>query len=434
MTPSRHLLWLVLLLALLALARTFYPALEMLWISLSGVATGVVLLDALLGRQPPPLTLEREVRHTLPVAVWSTVTLRLENAGDRPLRLLLHDHHPGPFQVEGLPQRLDLPPRRALQATYRVRPERRGDAEFPGCDLLLQSPLGFWRRRHFQPLQDRVKVFPNFQQIGRYALLATDHRLSQMGVRRRQRRGEGNDFHQLREYRAGDALRQIDWKASSRYRKLISREYQDERDQQVLFLLDCGRRMRHADGTRVHLDEALNALLLLAYVAQQQGDAVGLLTFGGQRRWLPPYKGDGVVRELLSRTYDLEATHEAADFPVAARELMSLQKRRALVVLLTNTRDEDQGDLLAAVSLLKRRHLVVVANLRESLLDEVLETPVREIDGALRFHTVYGYLEQRQQAFERLRHQGAITLDLQAPQLPVALVNGYLTLKASGAL
>ncbi|MCW8908340.1 MAG: DUF58 domain-containing protein, partial [Sedimenticola sp.] len=378
MTPSRQLLWLVLLLALLALARAFYPALDMLWLSLSGVATGVVLLDALLGWQPPALVLERDVRHTLPVAAWSTVTLRLNNTGERPLRLLLHDHHPGRFQVEGLPQRLELPARRALHATYRVRPERRGDAEFTGCDLLIRSPLGFWQRRHFRPLQDRVKVFPNFQQIGRYALLATDHRLSQMGVRRRQRRGEGNDFHQLREYRAGDALRQIDWKASSRYRKLISREYQDERDQQVLFLLDCGRRMRHADGARVHLDEALNALLLLAHVASQQGDAVGLLTFGGERRWLPPHKGGGVVRELLSRTYDLEATHEAADFPVAARELMSLQKRRALVVLLTNTRDEDQGDLLAAVSLLKRRHLVVVANLRESLLDEVLEAPVRE--------------------------------------------------------
>lgn len=434
MTPSRSLLWLVAMLVVLALIATLYPALERFWLSLSGVSLGVVLLDALLCRQSPEITVIRSLRYSIPVGAWSRVELQLENAGSRPLHLLLHDHHPQGFQVEILPIALELPPQCSAEVSYRVRPLRRGDAVFTGCDLLLHSPLGLWRRRHFQPLQDRVRVFPNFQQIGRYALLATDHRLSQMGVRRRQRRGEGNDFHQLREYRAGDALRQIDWKASSRYRRLISREYQDERDQQVLFLLDCGRRMRHADASRVHLDEALNALLLLAHVASRQGDAVGLLTFGGPRRWLPPHKGEGMVRELLSRTYDLEASHQAADFPLAARELMSLQKRRALVVLLTNTRDEDQDDLLAAVSMLKRRHLVVVANLRESLLDDVLARPVRELDGALRFHTVHDYLERRQQALERLRHQGAITLDLQAPQLPVALVNGYLMVKASGSL
>lgn len=434
MTPSRSLLWLVGMLLALALFTALYPALEQFWLSLSGLILGVSILDALLCWQLPEITVTRSLRHSIPVGAWSRVTLQLSNTGPRPLYLLLHDHHPQGFQVDALPLALNLPQQRAAEVTYRVRPIRRGDAVFTGCDLLFRSPLGLWRRCHFQPLENRVKVFPNFQQIGRYALLATDHRLSQMGVRRRQRRGEGNDFHQLREYRAGDVLRQIDWKASSRYRKLISREYQDERDQQVLFLLDCGRRMRHADASRVHLDEALNALLLLAHVASRQGDAVGLLTFGGPRRWLPPHKGGGVVRELLSRTYDLEASQQAADFPVAARELMSLQKRRALVVLLTNTRDEDQADLLAAVSMLKRRHLVVVANLRESLLDEVLARPVRELDGALRFHTVHDYLERRQQALERLRHQGAITLDLQASQLPAALVNGYLMVKASGSL
>lgn len=434
MTPSRWLLRTALAICLVALTAAFYPALQEPWRVLFWVAIGVALLDAALGRKAPAIRVTRSLRHGIPVGVWSEVELTLESGASRALRLWLHDHHPPGFDSEAMPRVLHLPARGSGRVTYRVRPRRRGDAEFPGCELIVTSPLGLWLRRHFYPLADAVRVFPDFQEIGRYALLATDHRLSQMGVRRRQRRGEGNDFHQLREYRAGDPLRQIDWKASSRYRRLISREYQDERDQQVLFLLDCGRRMRHEERGRVHLDQALNALLLLAHVAAQQGDAVGLLTFGGADRWLPPRKGGGVVRELLARTYDLAAGPDAADFLLAAKQLMALQQRRALVVLMTNTRDEDHADLIAAIQLLKRRHLVVVANLRESILDEVLERPVRDLEGALEFHSVTEYLESRRNSLDRLRHQGVLTLDLQAPQLPVALVNGYLMIKASGSL
>ncbi|MCW8890698.1 MAG: DUF58 domain-containing protein [Sedimenticola sp.] len=434
MTPARPLLGVALLLGLLALLAPFWPGLAAVWVAVSCLAAGVVLVDALLVRQPPPVSLARSLRHSIPVEVWSKVVLTLTHKGRHSLRLQLHDHHPARFAVEAMPRDLVLPPDRTAQVTYRVKPSQRGDGTFTGVDVVIQSPLGLWKKKHHYRLKDQVKVFPNFQAIGRYALLATDHRLSQMGVKRRQRRGEGNDFHQLRDYRAGDSLRQIDWKATSRYRKMISKEYQDERDQQVLFLLDCGRRMRHQEAGRIHLDQALNAMLLLAHVASQQGDAVGMLSFGGPQRWLPPHKGAGAVKALLSRVYDLTATQEAADFLVAAKQVMSLQQRRALVVILTNTRDEDHGDLVAAVQQLKRRHLVVVANLRESLLGDVLAQPVVHLDDALQFHTVNDYLERRQKSLDHLKHQGAITLDLEAPQLPVALVNGYLMVKASGAL
>jgi uncharacterized protein (DUF58 family) len=400
----------------------------------SGVLAGIFLLDLLAGLQRPAVGLEREVRHGIPTGVWSEVTLTLKNRGPRPLWLRLHDHHPPWFEVESLPISLQLPGGRRARAGYRVRPVRRGNGWFAGVDLLIRSPLGFWLHRSFISLPERVRVFPDFRQVGRYARLASDHRLNQMGVHRRQRRGEGSDFQQLREYRTGDSMRRVDWKASSRYRRLISREYQDERDQQLVFLLDCGRRMRHTEQGRAHLDQVLNAMLLLTQVAARQGDAVGFLSFGGTRRWMPPRKGEDLVRRFLHQSYDIESSTEAADYLQVARELMQLQRRRAMVVILTNTRDEDYVDLIPAVRLLQRRHLVVVANLRESLLDETKNRPVTDFDGALLFHSVNDYLESRRRSLEVLRHQGAVALDLLAPQLPAALVNNYLAIKASGAL
>ena len=434
MIPTRLLIQLVAAMVLAALVVAYVPALRLLWIGLACFGLSALVLDFWLARKPVRLICERKVFRSIPVGVWSKVGLELSNQDQRDLLVLLHDHHPVEFDAQTLPLSLLIPRSRMAKAGYEVLPRMRGDALFSQIELLVTSPIRLWKHRQRMPVQSQVKVFPNFREIGHYALLATDHRLSQIGIKRRQRRGEGNDFHQLREYRAGDTLHQIDWKATSRYRKLISKEYQDERDQQVLFMLDCGRRMHHAEEGRVHLDQALNAMLLLAYVAARQGDAVGFMAFGGVRRWYPPRKSADVVKQLLDQTYDLQSTTSAADYLLAAREMLPLQKRRALIVLITNTRDEEAEDLKAAIQLLGRRHLVVLADLREEVLDETLERPVGGFDDALYFNAVNAYMENRRRSHNELRHQGVLTLDLLAPQLPAALVNQYHLVKASGRL
>ncbi|MCU7915140.1 MAG: DUF58 domain-containing protein [Candidatus Thiodiazotropha sp. (ex Gloverina cf. vestifex)] len=434
MIPAPRLLISLALLSLLALAAIWLPPLADVWKLVAALLLGMGLLDffRLRGQLTPKV--ERDLRTSIPVGVWSEVSLKLVNESDTALVLQLHDHHPGDFKAEGMPSSLVLPADRQATVRYRLLPTRRGDGLFKGVDLLLQSPLALWCQKRFVELPASVRVFPNFREIAHYALLATDNHLSQIGVRRRQRRGEGSDFHQLREYRTGDALRQIDWKASSRYRRLISKEYQDERDQQLVFMLDCGRHMRHQDADGVHLDHALNAMLLLSYVADRQGDAVGFLSFGGMSRWQPPMKGGHVVRRLLDRTYDLDSSLQAADYLAAAHKLMPLQRRRSLVVILTNSRNEESGDLIKAAALLSRRHLVVIADLREQSLDRAVDQPVHDLSSALLFQGVVDYLSTRRQSHESLRHQGALIIDSEPRQLPVKLVNAYLDVKASGRL
>lgn len=401
--------------------------------------SGVLLLAALLIDLYRLLTgpvprVTRDMPHTLPLGVWSRVRLAIEHSGIRHLQLEVHDLYPEAFEVRQLPRILSLAARHPVEIHYELRPPRRGDFEFQGCDLRLFSPLRLWTRHRLVSAPARVRVFPNFAEISRYTLLATADRLGQLGVRMRRRRGTGAEFHQLRAYRNGDSLRQIDWKATSKVRTLISREYQDERDQRLFFLLDCGRRMRHADAEHAHLDDALNALLLLAYVAVRQGDAVGLMTYGGPRRWFAPRKAPDTVNRLLSAVYDLQPTLEAADPLLATRQLMQSLNRRALVVIITNTRDEDGRDMETAIRLLRRRHLVVLADLREAALDRALRVPITNREEAMAFHAVQDYLESRRRHHERLHHSGAQVLDLLADQLPIALVNRYLDIKRGGGL
>ncbi|MGB3916869.1 MAG: DUF58 domain-containing protein, partial [Thiothrix litoralis] len=267
-----------------------------------------------------------------------------------------------------------------------------------------------------------------------YALMATDHHLSHMGIMKKRRRGEGQDFHQLREYRAGDSLRQIDWKASSRMRRPISREYQDERDQEIIFLLDCGHRMLAKDDSLSHFDHTLNAILLLTYVALRQGDAVGLGSFAGQSRWLPAHKGQHNVQHMLDALYDLQPTTQAPDYAQAVTELLVRQKKRALVILLTNLRDEDLDDLLPAVHILRKRHLVLLASMREQAIDQALDKPVDNQEDALHKAAVQHYLATREATLQRIRAAGIRCLDVAPPALSVNLINHYLDIKRSGIL
>jgi uncharacterized protein (DUF58 family) len=277
-------------------------------------------------------------------------------------------------------------------------------------------------------------VYPNFSAVAKYALMATDNRLSQMGVRKRRRRGEGLEFHQLREYRPGDSLRQVDWKATSRHRKLISREYQDSRDQQIVFMIDCGRRMTARDDDLSHFDHTLNSVLLLSYVALRQGDAVGLMTFSGERRYIAPCKGAGMVNTVLNSIYDLQPSMQSPDYASAATELHKRLRKRSLVVMVTNLRDEDAGEVLPALNLLGRRHLVLLASLRESVLASVLAQPVNDFDDALRLSATQRYLLARRKVHDAVSKLGAMSLDVEPEKLPISMVNRYLDIKLSGRL
>src|SRR5690606_13343713 len=280
------------------------------------------------------------------------------------------DGIPATVEQSDLPLTLQLFPGKISRISYDLRPLERGPLTIESCYAQITSPFGFWQIRYRSGDSSAVKVYPDFMAIAAYTILATDNHTSQMGIKKKPRRGSGLEFQQLREYRVGDSLRQLDWKATARRQKLIAREYQDERDQQIVLLVDSGRRMRAKDDELSHFDHALNAMLLVSYIALRQGDSISVMSFGESYRWIPPHKGAERIKNLLNGMYDLQAGQCAPDYSAAAEKLCVLQQKRSLVILVTNSRDEDMEELLLAVNLLRRRHLVMVANIREEILDQ----------------------------------------------------------------
>lgn len=410
------------------------------WLPMSvyaGMAVVLALIaaqDAWMLRRMPTPRVQRDLPKVMPVAVPRAVVLHLRTAGRRAIVAQVHDLHPGDWPVFGLPRTLTLQPGREFVLPYQVTPLRRGQFTFDHCMLRIRSPLGLWWQRRLAAEPQSLRVYPNFAPLTKLALIGSEQASRVMGAHLKRRRGEGTEFQQLREYRTGDSMRQIDWKASQRARKLISRDYQDERNQQVMLLLDSGRRLLARDGDLSHFDHVLNAALMVAYMALRQGDAVGMLAAGTRNRYLAPGRGLGMIDTLLNHVFDVHAEAVATDYLDAALQLSTRQRRRSLVLLITNVRDEDIEDLIAAVRQLQRRHLVCVASLREQVLDATLDAAPAQFDGALRVAAMAQYVEHRTRAHQSLRAQGVEVLDVTCAQLPAALIEHYLAIKRAGRL
>ncbi|MCI3946914.1 hypothetical protein K0038_03990 [Pseudomonas syringae] len=413
-----------------------YPAQidSLYWGAMLALA-GLGLLDAILLLRLASPRVQRQLPGSLALDRWNEARLIVSHDGAKPVTLQIFDHVPQGLEHENLPQSITLPPHSEGQTGYRLRPSSRGHFTFDQCEISLPGPLRLWTTRRYLAVPGTTRVYPDFARLYGGQLLAVDNWLSQLGVRQLQRRGLGMEFNQLREFREGDSLRQIDWKATARQRTPIAREYQDERDQQIVFMLDCGRRMRSQDGELSHFDHALNACLLLSYVALRQGDSVGISTFAGeQNRYLPPVKGPSQLNLLLNTVYDLQTTRRPADYGGAVREVMVRQKRRSLVVVVTNLRDEDDEELLAAVKQLGKQHRVLIASLREEVLDSLRQSPVQTYEQALDYCGTMNFLNARASLHDRLSAQGVAIMDARPRELGPQLVTRYLGWKKAGTL
>jgi uncharacterized protein (DUF58 family) len=388
-----------------------------------------------------PLQWRRHLPAALAIGVRHMLEAELINPGATRWRVALFDHVDASFAVHGLPQSLTLPSMAKLQVAYQLTPRRRGAVQFEPAALRVRTRLGTAELLMRVGETQGLRVYPNFAAVARYAWLAGDQRLAEIGIRSAQQRGAGTDFKQLAEYRPGSSTRHIDWKVTLRHRRPIVREYQDERDQTVLFLLDCGRRMRADEGARAgsgsHFDEALNALMLLAHVALKDGDAVGAMTFGtdlANARHFAPSKGSSSLNSLIATLYDIEPQASHSDYLMAARDLMRVQRKRALIVVLTNFRDEDAPELEPALRLMRTRHLVLLASLRERALRELAEQPLLGDTQAIEIAGAHLFSQARRDAFARLSARDALLIDVEPSALPAQLVNRYRSVKRAGLL
>jgi uncharacterized protein (DUF58 family) len=398
----------------------------LIWLD-AGLAVSLDQNGLLVWREPLP---------ALSVGHAGEVAYRWSNGGRRRARLRVREIRPDLLGGVQPPRALTVPADGDRRETLSVIPLRRGREESGGFIVDSIGPLGLGRRRAGIDLPWEVIVYPPLVSMRLRASVAQARRRRDPGMKAIRELGEGRLFESLREWVPGDDIRHIDWKATARRRKVITRQYEAERRQQVLLVLDLGRLMTADIGGVARLDFVVQAALELAYAAAQHDDNVGIMTFAdGVQHFVAPERGRTGVRRVLDVLAVVEPKLVEPDYPGAFRYLAARNRKRALTVLFTDVIDRFASDALVAnVASLRPRHLPLAVTLRNPELDAIAALRPTEARDAFRKAAAEELLHAREEALGHMRRAGVLVIDVTPQRAAQAVVSKYLDLKRRGVL
>jgi uncharacterized protein (DUF58 family) len=413
------------------------------WGLVAGIAPLVLVLalalwDVLQLPTRGAITLTRSAPPDLGSGDDDHVTHVLASSWPQSVRLLLAERIPGALGGSAITTHaVELPSLQSVTVQTPIRGVRRGPAALGPVALRLHGPLGLIDVIRDIGIDSEVHVVPSLSQVRKYRLLAVQRRLRDAGVRQIRRRGGGMSFDALREYVPGDDPRHIDWKATGRRGTAQVREYTVEQGQTVILALDAGRLMTQLAGDRTRFEYAINSCLVLADVALQGRDKIGLLVFDDAiRGWVPPSTGTAAMRAIRSTLAACDARLVEPDYALAFRTLAQRQRSRALVICLSDVIDvRASRAIVTQTRHAALRHITVFLALRnDSLVAAAQPAGGGSEPDAWRGAAAESLLDARADALQRMKRAGVQVLDVPPQAMSAALVNRYLSIKARGEL
>jgi uncharacterized protein (DUF58 family) len=430
--PSGRLLGLLLLPCALTMAL-------LVWHDLFLVVACADLLVALLAAADlstlptrQAFSAERKVARIASLRKPQRVFLHINNQSRRAFQLDVRDDVPQELRAAPSQMAVQLTGRSRASLQYDFLASRRGAYLLERVYLRARSRGGIWQRLIDVPAVSEVHVYPDMQQLSEYAVLARKNRLSLMGVRRTRRVGQDNEFERLRDYTLDDNYKHIDWRSTARRRKLTVKDFQTNQSQRIVFLIDCGRMMSNHSAGFSLLDHALNAMLMLSFVALRQGDSVGLVCFSDQIHAQVPVRGGMTqMNRLLHAAFDRFPQLVESRYDEAFLYLDTHCKKRSLVILISNLIDEvNANQVQQYLGVLVGRHLPLGVLLRDHRLFDAAEAPCRVDRELFRAAAAAEILTWRHQVLSGLQHRGVLALDVFPEDMTAPLVNRYLEIKA----
>lgn len=399
----------------------------LVWLLVTATMADVFLLYYKKG-----ITATRECGERFSNGDNNEVTIHIQSSYPFTVWLTLIDEIPYVFQRRDVRYLTKISPKDShADMIYLLRPTQRGVYGFGRIRLFAKSGLGLLERRFTCGDAKDVKVYPSFLMLRHYELLAISNNLTELGIKKIRRAGNNTEFEQIKDYVSGDEYRAINWKASARRAQLMVNVYQDERSQQIFNVIDKGRVMQQAFRGMTLLDYAINASLVLSYVAIRKDDKAGLITFHSSfDAFVPAAKQPGHLQVLSESLYAQQTTFGESDFANLCVNVNRHVGRRSLLILYTNfsglTALRRQ---LAYLELLNRRHRLLVVFFEDVELKEYIqEQPVRNEEYYQ--HVIAEKFDYEKRLIVNLLRQHGIYSLLTTPEeLSVDVINKYLEMK-----
>jgi uncharacterized protein (DUF58 family) len=398
----------------------------------------LAVIDWFISRNlPDELTLNRSFSRRFAIGDETDVHLHLENKTTRDFNLILKDEFPPELKLTGEREaKFTIKAQTSAEMIYTLTPPKRGRYEFGQTAVRFLSKLGLIWCQNYLGKAESIKVYPNMRRA-REAELKALGASSYLAVQRKAvRRGEGREFESMRDYVRGDELRHISWTATARRSKLITRQYQIERDQTILIAIDAGRLMTGRIEKETKFDKAIHATLALMSMAARGGDNAGIVVFGRKvKKYLPPKRGVEHFDAVLESLHDLEPELIEPSYARAFQFISANLKKRALVVILTDLVDKESSkQLLTSLKLLRPRHLPLVATIGDKDLNSTVSKIPANLDEVFTQSAAEEIIHQRDSALRMVETIGGLALDVTASSLTPRLLETYLKVKERGLL
>jgi uncharacterized protein (DUF58 family) len=434
--PTPRALVVLAVLAPVALLGYVGPAALDVLLALDLAVLALVLVDAALAADPRRLRVERDSPAAFSLGEEGRVGYAWSNPTALAARLLVKESRPPILGGGGTPRRVRVPARGTAREALTVRPARRGRATAGWLAVRSFGPLGLGLRQAGIELPWSATVFPPLPRRRCSASVAQAVRRRELGVHRLRRLGEGRVFESLREWVPGDDVATIDWKATARRRKLIVRQYEEERRQHVLLVLDAGRLLTAEVAGVARMEYVVGAAVRLAMAATRRDDDVGIMVFADEvQQYVAPQRGRRGLKQVLDVLAVVQPALVEPDYPAAFRHLAIRNRKRALTVLFTDVIDRLASEaLVAGFGSLAPRHLPLAVTLRNPELDAIAAGRPEHIHDAYRKAAAEDLLRARDDALAVMRRAGVLVLDVAPAQAGPAVVEKYVELKRRGRI
>ncbi len=436
MLPSIRLIILVLVAAAMFLASVVAPpcaAIAVVYLVILAVYAGV---DVLLLPKRNQIVVERTVPTRISINNPTLVKLTIRNTSQRKLQVRLAEQLPKDMEVSQGEWSFTLAPGATVEQAYRLTVRRRGEHSLNPLDVRLLPARGLFHRQFQAGPQAELEVYPSLVDLRRHRLLVRRGLTQEAGLMRLRQMGRGSDFESLRQYRRGDPMNHIDWKATARRNSLIVRNYQPERQQSVLVAIDAGRATAGEFDGVSRLDYLVNAALMLGYVTLSQGDWFSLVAFSDEiESYLPPVRRVQNIDRVANALYSLKPKLVESDYGAACRFLDLKNRKRSLICLMTDVISRYANDeVLAYMGRFARHHLPLAVTLVDPAVAAVVDEPLAECGDVFSKAAAVDVMAARREALMTMRRYGVSVLDVAPEDLSPELINRYLKIKATRRL
>jgi uncharacterized protein (DUF58 family) len=392
--------------------------------------------DLLLLPKAETLRLFRRWSSPLALSVPTQAAISISNDSRSALHVRVLDVLPTSVWPDPVQLEMTVAGRRLAEREYTVRPNRRGAATASKVFLRYEGMFRLAQRWAVAELTQHLMVYPDLHEAKRHAVYLVRSRQIALEKRFSRIRGMGKAFESLREYREGDDFADVCWTATARRGKLVTRLYELEKSQTVWLVLDTGRLMRTRVAKLSKLDYAVNAALSLGQVALMTGDRVGLLAYGRSlRKKVPAQRGSLHLRQFVETLAQVQEDEWEADHLRAASQLMRDQKRRSLVVWITDLAETAMTpEVVEAALKLMPRHLVIFVVIGQPDLQITASKRPANAGEMYQVAAAQEVIHRRELLLARLRERGALAVEADSGEVAPLLVNSYLEIKHKSQL